>query len=215
MKNKKLKITLCSIVVVVAIVFGLMVANGFIVFDHSAKRIGENDITWKGVNYYSVYGKYREGKTIAKTEDGFQICEIEGDESHTFVGLRSFLDNWLLVREDYAIPIDGEITRAYWDMNFIEDEEFLSAVAEILDKREADFVYDNSKGDIYQYKGDDVMRELVVAYEGCPVPTNNLGYMGTIDGKWCITVGSYQKDKIDCYYIPEEYIPTLEKYFIG
>ena len=213
MKNKKLKITLCCIVVVVAVLFGLMVANGFIVFDHSAKRIGENDITWKGVNYYSVYGKYREGKTIAKTEDGFQICEIEGDESHTFVGLRSFLDNWLLVREDYVIPIDGEITKAYWDMNFIEDEELLSAVEEILDKREADFTYDNSKGDIYQYKGDDVMRELVVAYEGCPVPTNNLGYMGTIDGKWCITVGSYHKDKIDCYYIPEEYVEVLVKYW--
>ena len=213
MKSKKLKITLCSIAVIVAVVFGLMVAKGIIVFDHSAKRIGENDITWKGINYYSVYGEYREGKTIAKTEDGFQICEIEGDESHTFVGMRSFLDNWLLVREDYVIPIDGEITRAYWDMKFIEDEEFLSVVAKILEERKADFTYDNSKGDIYQYKGDDVMRELVVAYEGCPVPTNNLGYMGTIDGKWCITVGNYQKDKISCYYIPEEYIPILQQYW--
>ena len=44
--------------------------------------------------------------------------------------------------------------------------------------KEVALKYDNSKGDIYQYKGDDVMRELVVAYEGCPVPTNNLGYMG-------------------------------------
>ena len=215
MKGKKLKITLGCIAVVVIALLGIMVANGIIVFDHSAQRIGENDITWKGVNYYAVYGKYREGKTIAKTDDGFNICEVEGDDSHTFVGLRSFLDNWLLVREDYVIPIDGEITRAYWDMTFIEDEEFLSAVTEILEKREADFVYDNSKGDIYQYKGDDVMRDLVVAYEGCPVPTNNLGYLGTLEGRWCITVGNHQKDKVDCYYIPEEYIPTLEKYFIG
>ena len=83
----------------------------------------------------------KEGKTIAKTKDGFQICEVEGDESHTFVGLRSFLDNWLLVREDYVIPIYGEITRVYWDLKFIEDEEFFSAVAEILEEREADFIY--------------------------------------------------------------------------
>ena len=213
MKSKKLKIALGCIAIAMLVAFVLMVTNGIIVFDHSAERIGENDITWKGVNYYTVWGEYREGKTIAKTKDGFNICEIEGDDSHTFVGLRSFLDNWLLVREDYVIPVDGEITRAYWDMNFIEDEEFLSAVAEILDKRGADFFYDNSKGDIYQYKGDDVMRELVVAYEGCPVPTNNLGYMGTIDGRWCITVGNYQKDKIDCYYIPEEYIEVLLKYW--
>jgi hypothetical protein len=211
-RSKKLKITLSCIAVVIALI-GIMLAKGIIVFDHSAQRIGENDITWKGVYYFAVYGKYREGKTIAKTNDGFNICEVEGDDSHTFVGLRSFLDNWLLVREDYVIPIYGEITRVYWNMNFIEDEEFLSVIAEILEKREADFIYNNSKGDIYQYKGDDVMRELVVAYEGCPVPTNNLGYMGTIDGKWCITVGNYQKDKIDCYYIPEEYIPNLEKYW--
>lgn len=213
MKNKKSKIVLGSIGVVIIALFALTVAKGIIVFDHSAQRIGENDITWKGVNYYAVFGKYSEGKTIAKTEDGFNICEVEGDDSRTFVGLRSFLDNWLLVREDYVIPIDGEITRAYWNLKFIEDEEFFSAVAEILDKREADFVYDNIKGDIYQYKGDDVMRELVVAYEGCPVPTNDLGYMGTIDGRWCITVGNCQKDKINCYYIPEEYIPTLERYW--
>ena len=213
MKNKKLKITLGAVAVVVIALFGLMFAKGIIVFDHRAQRIGENDITWNGVNYYAVYGKYREGKTIAKTNDGFHICEIEEDDSHTFVGLRSFLDNWLLVREDYVIPIWGEITRVYWDFNFIEDEEFLYAVAEILEKREADFVYDNSAGDIYQYKGNDVMRELVVAYEGCPVPTNNLGYMGTIDGRWCITVGNYQKDKINCWYIPEEYTGILEKYW--
>ena len=213
MKNKKLKITLGSVAVVVIALFGLMLANGIIVFDHSAVRKEVNDITWKGVNYFAVYGKYREGKTIAKTKDGFQICEVEGDESHTFVGLRSFLDNWLLVREDYVIPIYGEITRVYWDLKFIEDEEFFSVVAEILEERETDFVYDNSKGDIYQYKGDDVMRELVVAYEGCPVPTNHLGYMGTIDGRWCITVGDYQKDEINCWYILEKYTEVLEKYW--
>ena len=213
MKNKKLKIILGCIAVVVTILFGFMVANGIIVFDHSAERIFENDVKWKGVNYFAVYGKYREGKTIAKTKDGFQICEIEGDDSQTFIGMRSFLDNWLLVREDYVIPFYGEITRAYWSLKFIEDEEFLDAIEELLQQRTPEFVYDNSKGDIYQYKGDDIMRELVVAYEGCPVPTNNLGYMGTIDGRWCITVGSYQKDKINCWYIPEEYIPILEKYW--
>lgn len=215
MKSRKLKIWIGCIAVAVIALIGLMIAKGIIVFDHSAERGFENSVKWKGVTYIPVSGKYREGKTVAKTKDGFDINEVEGDDSHTFLVMRSFLDNWLVVREDYVIPISGKITRASWGLKHIEDEEFLSAVAEILEEREADFVYDNSKGDIYQYKGDDVMRELVVAYEGCPVPTNNLGYLGTIDGKWCVTVGRYQKDKIDCYYIPEEYIPTLEKYFIG
>ena len=83
-----------------------------------------------------------------------------------------------------------------------------------MEKATADFVYDNSENDIYQYKGDNVMRELLVAYEGCPVPTNYVAYMGLNDGRWCITIGDYRKEKIDCYYIPDEYIPILEKYFI-
>ena len=52
MKNKKSKIVLGSIGVVIIALFALTVAKGIIVFDHGAQRIGENDITWKGVNYY-------------------------------------------------------------------------------------------------------------------------------------------------------------------
>ncbi len=213
MKNKSLKIWLGCIAVAVIAVFALMVSNCVIVFDHSAERGFENSVKWKGVTYMPVSGKYKEGKTIAKTKDGFDINEVEGDNSHTFLVMRSFLDQWLVVREDYVIPISGKITRASWGLKLIEDEEFLTAVEEIMEKATADFVYDNSKDDIYQYKGDNVMRQLLVAYEGCPVPTNYIGYMGTIDGKWCITVDDHGKDKIDCYYIPEEYISFLEKYW--
>jgi hypothetical protein len=214
MKSRKLMIWFSGIVVALVAVFALMVANGIIVFDHSAERGFENSVKWKGVTYMPVSGKYKEGKTIAKTKDGFQINEVEGDDSHTFLVIRSFLDQWLVVREDYVIPISGEITKASWGLHFIEDEEFLTAVEEIVEKATADFVYDNSENDIYQYKGDNVMRELLVAYEGCPVPTNYVAYMGLSDGRWCITIGDYRKEKIDCYYIPDEYIPILEKYFI-
>lgn len=213
MKNRKLKIVFSCIALAVALVFGVMVANGAIVFDHSAERGFENAVKWKGVTYMPVSGKYKEGKTIAKTKDGLDINEVEGDDSHTFLVMRSFLDQWLVVRDDYTIPKTGKVTKVYWNLKFIEDEEFLTAVTELVEKATVDFVYDNSSGDIYQYKGDDVMRELVVAYEGCPVPTNYIGYIGTIEGRWCITVGDYGKDKVDCYYIPEEYIPLLEKYW--
>ena len=214
MKSRKLMIWFGCIVVALVAIFALMVANGIIVFDHSAERGFENSIKWKGVTYMPVSGKYKEGKTIAKTKDGFQINEVEGDDSHTFLVMRSFLDQWLVVREDYVIPISGKITKASWGLRFIEDEDFLTAVEEIVEKATADFVYDNSENDIYQYKGDNVMRELLVAYEGCPVPTNYVAYMGLSDGRWCITIGDYVKEKIDCYYIPDEYIPILEKYFI-
>lgn len=213
MKNRKLKILIGCFVVVVAI-FAVMVAKGFIVFDHSAERGFENSIIWKDVRYEPVPGRYKEGKTIAKVKDsGLSINEVEGDDSHTFVVVRSFIDQWLVVREDYNIPKSGKITKAYWAHQLIEDEEFFSVVAKLMQHSKPDFMYDNSADDIYQYKGDDVMRQLVVAYEDCPVPTNYLGYIGTMGGKWCMTVGDYRKDKIDCYYIPDEYIPVFEKYW--
>ena len=213
MKNKKLKITFGCIAVAAVLVFGFMVSKGVIVFDRSAERGFENSVKWKGITYIPVSGEYREGKTLAGTKDGFDINEVEEDDSNTFLVVRSFLDQWLVVREDYSIPKSGKITRAYWNSKFTDDEEFLKAVTKIIERAKTDFVYDNSKGDIYQYKGDDVMRELVVAYEGCPVVTNYIAYMGTIDGRWCITVGDHRKEKTDCYYIPDEYVPVLEKYW--
>ena len=33
------------------------------------------------------------------------------------------------------------------------------------------------------------MRLLYAGYEGCPVATEYIGYMGTIDGHWYLTVG--------------------------
>ena len=101
MKSRKLMIWLSCIVVALVAIFALMVANGIIVFDHSAERGFENSVKWKGVTYMPVSGKYKEGKTIAKTKDGFQINEVEGDDSHTFLVMRSFLDQWLVVREDH------------------------------------------------------------------------------------------------------------------
>ena len=41
------------------------------------------------------------------TTIGLRINEIAEDPTHTFIVLRSFMDQWLLVREDYIIPADG------------------------------------------------------------------------------------------------------------
>ena len=66
------------------------------------------------------------------------------------------------------------------------------------------------------------MRYLCVAFDNCPVATQNLGYMGPIDGTWYITTeissdkynedGSPKAYTVWCYTIPSEYIPTLEQY---
>ena len=91
-----------------------LLANGIIVFDHSGVRRGEG-VYWNDVLYVPSSGEYSEGKTIAKTEDGWQINEVEEDQTHTFIVMRSFLDQSLLVREDYEIPRSGEITTLFWN----------------------------------------------------------------------------------------------------
>ena len=67
------------------------------------------------------------------------------------------------------------------------------------------------------------MRELWFAYEGCPVATNYMGYMGKVNGEWVITTEIFQTTESDdpsppqysvsCYKIPSEYWDILSKYF--
>ena len=93
-------------IVLTVIVF--LFASGIIVIDHSAQRGFENSVTWRGNTYVEYcYTEYHEGRTLAKTTDGFRINAIKEDPTHTFIVLRSFLDQWLLVREDYIVPTDG------------------------------------------------------------------------------------------------------------
>lgn len=212
MKNRKLKILIGCLVVVVAI-FAVMVAKGFIVFDHSAERGFENSIIWKGVRYEPVPGRYKEGKTIAKVKDsGLSINEVEGDDSHTFVVVRSFIDQWLVVREDYNIPKSGKITKAYWAHQLIEDEEFLGAITEMITKVKPDSEYDTGDREIFEYTDNQNMKELYIAYEDCPVPTIYLGYMGVIDSEWYLTVGKGNGSTIYCYTIPDEYSDIFDEY---
>ena len=104
--SRKAGICIAFVSVFAIIVF--LFASGILVFDHSAQRGFENSVTWKGHTYVEYsYSGYHEGKTVAKTTDGFRINEIKEDPTHTFIVLRSFLDQWLLVREDYTIPTDG------------------------------------------------------------------------------------------------------------
>ena len=103
--HKKI-IIIASIVILFSATIAFLFATGILVTDHSAQRGFENSVIWQGHTYvpYSYNGTYHEGKTIAKTTDGLRINEVEEDPTHTFIVLRSFLDQWLLVREDYIIP---------------------------------------------------------------------------------------------------------------
>lgn len=87
-------------------------------------------------------GEYSEGKTIAKTTDGWQINEVVEDDTHTFVVLRSFLDQYLLVKEDYQISTSGAVTIAVWNGKNIYDEHFHVTLSKILEQATTDFEYE-------------------------------------------------------------------------
>lgn len=200
------------IVAAAAVLLGVFaLAKGYVVLDHSARRRGEG-VQWNGVLYVPASGEYTEKKTIAKTDDGWNIVAVKEDESHTFVVLRSFLDNYLLVREDYEIPTTGQITAVSWNGKKIEDAAFCDAVTAILENKQPDFSYETQA--VSHLRDDQHMRRLYLSYEGCPIGTEFAGWMGTVNGAWCITTQvSSDSDTVWCYEIPQEYIPILEPYF--
>lgn len=65
---------------------------------------GDEILYWRGSKYISTPGTYEEGATIAITRDGWDINEVVGDRQHNYVVIRSFLDQYLLIREDYIAP---------------------------------------------------------------------------------------------------------------
>ena len=183
MKKKTLFAVLIIFAITVAVLL-LLFANGIIVLDHSAQRRGEG-VYWKGSLYVPCSGEYSEGKTIAKTEDGWHINEVKEDPSHTFIVLRSFLDQSLLVKEDYQIPTEGSVTSVVWGKQKITDKEFLKTISELISQATSDYSYETEG--IFQSTEGQQMRYLYVAFDNCPVATQNLGYMGTIGGVWYIT----------------------------
>ena len=190
------------------------------VFDR-AEIVNSEQVVWNGKEYSPVSGEYTEGKTIAKRKDGnWEINSVEEDPSRIFIVARSFLDQYLMVADDYIIPTAGKLTVAAWNGDYITDVAFLEAVSKIEAERTTSFTYETEG--IYQLTDDQKMRELYFAYEGCPVATNFKGYMGKVNGKWVITTdisqdtrnpdGSPKAYEVGCYVIPGEYAEIIDDY---
>jgi hypothetical protein len=146
---------------------------------------------------------------------------VQEDPSHTFIVARSFLDQSLLVSDDYTIPTSGKITTISWNGTYITDEAFLDAMASIEEEKVTTFTYETDG--IYQLADNQHMRRLYFAYENCPVTTEFKGYMGKVNDEWVITTyissnaknddGSSKPYSVSCYKIPSEYWNLLSEYF--
>lgn len=172
--------------------------------------------TYRGFVYIPCSGEYTEGKTIAKTKDGWSINKVQEDDSYAFIVLRSFLDQYLYVREDYVIPQSGNVSTAYWGGITIQDEDFLSAISNIIQNSQSDFEFET--GGIFQLNDNQRMKQLSIGYASCPVATNYIGYMGVHKGTWYLTTNISDQDDesetqvVSCYTIPEKHINTLASY---
>lgn len=177
--------------------------------------------TWNGKEYSPIGGEYTEGRTIAKGEDIWKINAVEEDPTHTFIVVRSFLDQNLMVADEYIVPTEGKLTLVSWNGVYISDPLFLDALSKIEAEKTTSFTYQTDA--IFQLKEDQYMRKLYFAYENCPVATNFKGYMGKVNGEWVITTeisqdtrnedGSAKLYPVSCYRIPSQYWDVLSEYF--
>ena len=219
--SKSVIFALCAFFIIIIGILSLLWYSGVFITDRSAK-VGFEGMVWNGKNYSTISGEYTEGRTIAKSEDGsWDINEIKEDPSHKFVVARSFLDQYLYVSDDYTIPKSGKITKVCWNGKYIQNKDFLKAMAEIDAAKTATFDYETEG--IFMLTENQHMRRLYFAYDECPIATEYKGYMGKVNGKWVITTyissdqnnpdGSPKPYSVTCYSIPDKFFNILEKHF--
>ena len=92
-----------------------------------------------GEEYEETSGFYKESNTvISRTDNGFTIYEVVGDPEHNYVVARSFLDNYLHVKKNYAVDktaIEGYFFElGYGD--FISGKEIIDIMKTLSESKE-------------------------------------------------------------------------------
>ena len=206
---KKRIIFLC-IIGTLGIVILVVCIIKFFSIDNTAQRAEERNFIIKGEKYIGIpIGFTEEGKIIARA-DGFDIMEIPEDKNHNFLVVRSFLDDWTIVRESYVIPTEGEVGVAYlWRERVTEGIKWDMVQSILNNDFQGDFtIMAEAKS---EYGATDVMnivKSIRIGYEDCPVGTDWIGCFGNINGKLVfIKVDDYVDGdlKYTCYILKDEY----------
>ena len=210
-RGKKTAIVMgAAVTVVTAALYGcILVYSGAIVFDCSAIVKGENTVYWNDAEYVSVSGRYREGKTVARADGGWRINEVSGDDSRTYIVLRMFLDQYLLVRSDYERGDD--VTGVYCKGNYLKDKELIDAVLETIS------VFDDDTR-VFDIERPNTAMDLYLCYDNIPVGCKYIGNIGTVDGVWYYFTyythnGIYTGGE-KCYTVSDEAAEVFEKYLV-
>lgn len=212
----KIKKSVAVIFLAVAVISVTLFASGVIITDRSAVYSAEG-LNWNGAFYKSCSGIYEEGKTVAKTSDGnWNINEVKGDAEHNFVVVRSKLDDFLLVREDYKIPENGNPNAVYLETTKIGNAETQKIISDIVLNNGETFTLTATHDNVNKWQS------VSIGFDGCPVAIFR-GYIGFADENYFFTVDlSDMKEKDDgsgapftvlCKSVDKNYFPLLNEYF--
>ena len=199
------------IVAVIALSVVAFVLIRIFSIDRTAEIGFENSFVIKGERYIATsIGYTEEGKIIAKA-DNFKIKEIPEDKDHNFLAVRSFLDNWIIVRESYVIPTEGDIGVVYIDHKRFTDGDEMEMVLSIVDEDFKDSFVVKTEN---MFEMSNATDSIYVGYEDCPVGTDWIGVVGNING--CLVFVDREEMKNDddlqytCYVLNDEYQDLLK-----
>ena len=200
------------VLVVVSILLGCLSSCGL--FVKEAERAAERGFIIDGEKYIAIsIGFTEEGRRIAKA-DSFDIMEIPEDKDHNFLAVRSFLDDWTIVKESYVIPTEGEVTVAYlgWHERVTNGIKWKMIQSILNEDFQGEFIIkgkENFEGS-YTSDVDNATQYIFVGYEDCPVGTDVIGKFGKINGKLVFiksedfNIKEYDL-KYTCYILKDEY----------
>lgn len=211
MKLRKNMLILMTAIFIIIISYGIF---SYMSIDRSGE-LTMDGIYFKGEEYKTInFAFTKVGKTLGKADD-WSINEISEDIEHNFLEVRSFLDNFYVVKSSYNIPTDGNINVVYIDRERYNGKEFNDAINYLLYEKITDKI--NIKTDnIYHYA-----KSVYVGYEDCPVGTEYIGMVGYVNDelvyikpteyKYTDTVAPDEQIYC-CYIIPSQYKNVFEKY---
>lgn len=211
MKLRKNMLILMTAIFIIIISYGIF---SYMSIDRSGE-LTMDGIYFKGEEYKTINFAFTTvGKEIGKADD-WSINEISEDIEHNFLEVRSFLDNFYVVKSSYNIPTDGNINVVYIGRERYNGKEFNDAINYLLYEKITEKI--NIKTDnIYHYA-----KSVYVGYEDCPVGTEYIGMVGYVNDELVYIkpteykytdTGAPDEQIYCCYIIPSQYKNVFEKY---
>ena len=213
-----------SAVALAAIVAVLFTSCDLFVSDDFTYKSGPGELFWNDTRYVEIAG-VETGPTkrvLARKPNQTAVIELTEDPSLTFLMVRHAGDTHYVVREDYVVPTEGEITAFLWGARYVTDETACNAMQEMRESLDTMSTFYHETDNLYALEGDaQTLKRVYLAYEGCPVTTDFVGFVGKVDGKFVYaekpqqSVHTYQSDPpvtVKCYEIPQPLATTIASY---